>query len=440
MGKQISRRRFVAAASASAASLMIVPRHVLGGPGVQAPSDTLNIAGIGVGGRGRADVRGCGSENIAALCDADLGFAARTFREFPSARVYADYRQMLDREADLDAVIIATPDHTHAVIAMEAMRRGKHVYCEKPLTRTVAEARALATAAREHGVATQMGNQGHARGGDPADSRVARGGRHRDRARGPLYWTNRPIWPQAIERPTEAHHAPPGLDWDLFLGPAPHRPYHPFRWRGWWDYGTGALGDIACHAMDAAFWALQLGQPTRIEAETTPLFVETAPAVSRIVYEFPARGERPPIRFVWRDGSLAPPRPPQMADGEQLLGGSSGQLFVGDEGVIGADMYGREPRVFPTALHKELMASPPPKKYPRSPGVHQEWVDACKGRGTAGSSFHEHAGPLTEVVLLGNLAVRSGAAIEWDAKRMRVSNVPGANAFIDEEYREGWGL
>ena len=175
--------------------------------------------------------------------------------------------------------------------------------------------------------------------------------------------------------------------------------------------------------------ALELGQPTRIEAETTPLFAETAPAVSRIVYEFPARGDRPPIRFVWRDGSLAAPRSPRLANGEQLPGGSSGQLFVGDDGVIGADMYGREPRVFPTALHEDLMASPPPPKYPRSPGVYREWIDAGKGHGAAGSGFAEHAGPLTEVVLLGNLAVRSGAAIEWDAERMRVSNVIEANAF-----------
>ena len=443
MGKQISRRRFVAAASASAASVMIVPRHVLGGSGVQAPSDTLNVAGIGVGGRGRANVRGCRSENIVALCDADLGFAARTFREFPDARVYQDYRQMLDREADLDAVVIATPDHTHAVIAMEALKRGKHVYCEKPLTRTVAEARALATAAREEGVATQMGNQGHAGEGTRQIREWLEAGVI-GTVREVHYWTNRPIWPQAIERPTEAHHAPPGLDWDLFLGPAPYRPYHPayhpFRWRGWWDYGTGALGDIACHSMDAAFWALELGQPTRIEAETSPLFAETAPAVSRIVYEFPARGERVPIRVVWRDGSLSPPRPPELAAGERLPGGTSGQLFVGDDGVLGADMYGREPRVFPTALHKDVVANPPPKKYPRSPGVYREWIDACKGRGAAGSSFDTHAGPLTEVVLLGNLAVRSGTAIDWDAERMRVSNVPEANAFLDEEYREGWSL
>ena len=444
MGRhEISRRQFIAGATASAAALTIVPRHVLGGQGVQAPSDTLNIAGIGIGGRGRADLQGCRSQNIVALCDVDPRFAARSFAEYPRARAYSDYRQMLDRERDLDAVIIATPDHTHAVIAMEAMRRGKHVYCEKPLTRTVAEARALAKMAREQNVVTQMGNQGHAGEGtrqirEWIDAGVI------GTVREVQYWTNRPIWPQAIDRPTDAHHAPPGLDWDLFLGPARHRPYHPayhpFRWRGWWDYGTGALGDIACHSMDAAFWALELDLPTRIEAETTPLFAETAPAVCRITYDFPARGSRPPVRFVWRDGDLAMPRPPQLVGGERLPGGSSGQLFVGDQGEIGADMYGRAPRVFPATLHDDVIASPPPSTYPRSPGVYLEWIEACKGNGTPGSSFPDHSGPLTEVVLLGNLAVRTGQAIEWDAEQMRATNVPEANAFLNEEYREGWSL
>ena len=439
---RISRRQFIGGASASVASVMVVPRHILG-KGVQAPSDTLNIAGVGVGGRGRADLEGCRSQNIVALCDVDSGHAASTFRQYPNAAVYSDYRRMFDQESDLDAVIIATPDHTHAVIAIEAMKRGKHVYCEKPLTRTVAEARALATMAREAGVVTQMGNQGHAGEGtrqirEWIDAGVI------GTVREVHYWTNRPIWPQAIDRPTDAHHPPPGLDWDLFLGPAPYRPYHPayhpFRWRGWWDYGTGALGDIACHSMDAAFWALQLGQPNRIEAETTRLFSETAPAVSRIIYDFPARDTRPPVRFVWRDGSLAMPRPPELADGERLPGGSSGQLFVGDDGVIGADMYARGPRVFPTSLHQDVIASPPDQTYPRSPGVYQEWIDACKGSGKTGAGFPDHAGPLTEVVLLGNLAVRTGHAIEWDASRMRAVNVPEANRFLDEEYREGWSL
>ena len=441
--QKISRRRFIGSVSTSAASVMVVPRHVLGGKGVQAPSDTLNIAGIGVGGRGRADLDGCRSQNIVALCDVDTDHATPTFRQYPRAAVYSDYRRMLDHEPDLDAVIIATPDHTHAVIATEAMRRGKHVYCEKPLTRTVAEARALATMARDRGVVTQMGNQGHAGDGTRQIREWIEAGVI-GAVREVHYWTNRPIWPQAIDRPTEAHHTPPGVDWDLFLGPAPYRPYHPayhpFRWRGWWDYGTGALGDIACHSMDAAFWALQLDQPNRIEAETTGLFPETAPAVSRITYDFPARDSRPPVRFVWRDGGLAMPRPLQLVDGERLPGGSSGQLFVGDDGVIGADMYARGPRIFPTALHQDVVSSPPEQTYPRSPGVYLEWIEACKGRGQTGASFSEHAGPLTEVVLLGNLAVRTGRAIEWDAARMRAVNVPEANVFLDEEYRAGWSL
>lgn len=437
----ITRRRFIGTV-ASAAAVTIVPRHVLG-RGEQAPSDTLNIAGIGIGGRGRADVRGCAGENIVALCDVDAGHAAPVFKEYPAASRYTDYRRMLDREPDLEAVIIATPDHTHAVIAMEAMRRGKHVYCEKPLTRTVAEARALADMARVQGVVTQMGNQGHAGEGtrqirEWIDAGVV------GSVREVQYWTNRPIWPQALDRPTDAHHVPPGLDWDLFLGPARARPYHsayhPFKWRGWWDFGTGALGDIACHSMDAAFWALELGHPTRITAETTALFAETAPAVSRIIYDFPSRGTRPPVRFVWRDGDLAMPRPPHVAVGERLPGGSSGQMFVGSDGMIGADMYGRTPRLFPARLHDDVMASPSPPTYPRSPGVFLEWIDAIKGRGATGSSFPDHAGPLTEVVLLGNLAVRTGQAIEWDGARMRVSNVPEANALLDEEYRNGWSL
>ena len=391
MGRtSMSRRQFIGGLSTSAVGVMIVPRHVLGGRGVQAPSDTLNIAGIGIGGRGRADLQGCRSQNIVALCDFDTEFAARTFRRYPKATRYSDYRRMLDRERDIDAVIIATPDHTHAVIAMAAMKRDTHVYCEKPLTRTVAEARVLATTAHERNVVTQMGNQGHAGDGTRQIREWIEAGVV-GTVREVQYWTNRPVWPQAIARPSDAHHVPPGLDWDLFLGPARHRPfhpaYHPFRWRGWLDFGTGALGDIACHSMDAAFWALELSQPTRIEAETTPLFSETAPAVSRITYEFPARGNRPPVRFLWRDGSLSIPRPPQLADRDQLPGGNSGQLFVGSDGVIAADMYATEPRLFPTALHEEVMASPPPRRYPRRPASTASGSTPVKGMARPGPVF-----------------------------------------------------
>ena len=379
-----------------------------------------------------------------ALCDVDPGFAARTFGEYPSARAYSDYRQMLDRERDLDAVIIATPDHTHAVIAMEAMRRGKHVYCEKPLTRTVAEARALAKTAREQNVVTQMGNQGHAGEGTRHIREWIEAGVI-GTVREVQYWTNRPIWPQAIDRPTDAHHAPPGLDWDLFLGPARYRPYHPayhpFKWRGWWDYGTGALGDIACHSMDAAFWALELDQPTRIEAQTTPLFAETAPAVCRITYEFPARGSRPPVRFVWRDGDLAMPRPPQLADGERAARGTQrsalrrrrrgdrrGHVWTGTAGIS---------HEAPSRRHRQPATAQVPTVAGRlsrvDRGLQRQWHRRVQLSRSLGAAHRE-------VVLLGNLAVRTGQAIEWDAKQMRATNVPEANAFLDEEYRAGWSL
>ncbi len=441
--KTISRRKFIGGVAASAAAVTIVPRHVLGGHGFQAPSDTLNIAGIGIGGKGRSDVAGCDSENIVALCDVDSRRGAETFRRYPKAKRYTDFRRMLENEPAIDAVTVSTADHTHAVIAMTAMKMGKHVFCQKPLTRTISEARALGKAAREHHVVTQMGNQGHAEESTRQIREWIEAG-----LIGPVrevhYWTNRPIWPQAIDRPTEAHNVPPTLEWDLFLGPAPYRPYHPayhpFNWRGWWDFGTGALGDIACHSMDAAFWALELGHPTRLEAETTRVFDETAPAASRITYDFPARGARGAIKVVWRDGGLMLPRPPQLSEGEELPGGNSGQLFVGERGLLGADIYGRNPRLFPATLHEEVTANPPPEKYPRSPGVYLEWIEACKDEGTTGSNFPDHAGPLTEIVLLGNLAVRTREVIEWDAEQMRVTSVSAANEFLHAEYREGWSL
>ena len=438
----LSRRHFVGGLAASAAVITIVPRHVLGGVGFQAPSDTLNIASIGAGGRARSNINGCAHENIVALCDVDFGRAESMFRAYPHAKRYRDYRAMLDKETGIDAVIVATPDHVHAVAAMAAMQRGKHVYCEKPLTRTIAEARALAAEAERSGVATQMGNQGHAGEGTRQIREWIEAG-----LIGTVseihYWTNRPIWPQAINRPTETHHVPQDLDWDLFLGPAPFRPYHPayhpFNWRGWWDYGTGALGDIACHSMDAGFWTFDLTDPQRISAESTPLFKETAPASSRIEYEFPARGGRPEIKVIWRDGSLNPPRPPQLEPHESLPA-SSGQLFVGDKGLLAAGIYGENPRLYPAALHDEVQANPPAEKYPRTEGVYREWTEACKGNGTPGSSFPGHSARLTEMVLLGNLAVRTREIIEWDAKKGRVSNVEEANRFIEEPYRKGWSL
>ena len=441
--QQITRRTFLGDATATGLAFTIVPRHVLGGRGYRAPSDTLNVACIGAGGRGAASVRGVSGENVYALCDVDDDSARQMMTRFPDAKRYRDFRVMLETEgANIDAVTVATPDHTHATASMMAMQMGKGVYCEKPLARTIWEVRQLSAAAQRYGVATQMGNQGHANEGTRQIREWVEAG-----AIGTVHtvelWTNRPIWPQAINRPLEQYHVPSTLDWDLWLGPAPERPYHPayapFRWRGWWDFGTGALGDIACHSMDASFWALQLGYPTRIEAETTQLFRETAPAVSRIVYDFPARGNLPPVKVVWRDGNLSPPRPAEIGDGQRWPIDSSGQMWIGDEGKLFAGIYGEDPRLLDPDRHADVMANPPAEKYARSEGPHAEWIAACKGGQRAGSSFAEHSGPLTQMVLLGNLAVRTGRVLELDPATGRVTNVTVPEELIRPEYRDGWG-
>ncbi len=425
------------------AAFMVVPRHVLG-RGFVPPSDKLNIACIGVGGRGAWNVRGVASETLVAFCDVDDERAAETYRTFPDVPRYRDFRVMLEREEKrIDAVVISTPDHTHAAAALMAIQMGKHVYCEKPLTRTIYEARRLAEAAREQGVVTQMGNQGHAGEGTRLIREWIEAGAI-GTVREIHCWTNRPIWPQALKRPLEAYHVPPTLDWDLWLGPAPERPYHPaylpFKWRGWWDFGTGALGDMGCHIMDAAFWTFDLRDPVRVMAETTPVFPETAPLVSRVTYEFAARDNRPALRLIWRDGSLAPPRPPLWEKNRPWPPMANGQMFVGDEGVLIAGPYGDDPRLVPEHRHQEWLASAPEPRYPRSRGVYQEWIQACKEGGQTGSNFPDYAGPLTEMVLLGNLAVRLGGPIEWDAAAMRVTNIEVPEEYIRPTYREGWQL
>ncbi len=439
---QISRRDFVGDVAATGMAFTIVPRHVLGGPGYRAPSDSLNIACIGVGGRGQAVLRGVSGENIYALCDVDSRALAAAFNRHTSAKRYKDFRVMLEREADnIDAVTVATPDHTHTVAAMMAMKMGKHVYCEKPLARTIYEVQRLTEAARRYGVATQMGNQGHAGEGTRQIREWVEAGAI-GTVREIQYWTNRPIWPQAIERPLESYHVPTYLDWDLWLGPAAARPYNPayapFRWRGWWDFGTGALGDIACHSMDAAFWALDLGHPSRVEPEFTTLFEESAPATSRISYDFPARGGRRAIKVVWRDGNLSPARPEEIGDERRWPIESSGQMWVGDDGKLFAGIYGENPRLLDAERDKDVKANPPAEKYPRTEGVYAEWIDACKGGQPAGSNFAGHSGPLTEMVLLGNLAVRMGRVLELADGRITNTVVP--EEYIKPSYREGWSL
>lgn len=441
----ITRRTFVTGAAKAGLAFTIVPRHMLGGRGFRAPSDTLNIACIGVGGMGRNDVRGVSDENIYALCDVDWRAAEDSFQAFPKAKRYHDYREMLDKEAsNIDAVTISTPDHSHTAAGMLALGLRKPTYIQKPLARTLGEVRALARAARERGVATQMGNQGHARDGTRLIREWVEAGLI-GTVREVHFWTNRPIWPQAMDRPLEQYHVPPYLDWNLWLGPAPERPYHPayapFRWRGWWDFGTGAMGDMACHIMDAAYWVLDLGYPSRVMPDTTQLYSETAPAASRIEYTFPPRGNRPEVKVVWRDGSLYPPRPPEVAaDQDWPPDRSGGQLWIGDDGKLTAETYGDNPKLLDPAKMAEVEANPVPEKYPRSEGVYKEFIAAAKGEAAAGSPFDGHAGGLTEMICLGNLAVRAGRTIEIDTRTGRVTNVDVPKDWIEPVYRKGWNL
>src|SRR6266571_2983825 len=350
---QFTRRQFLRGATLSTAGFMIVPSGVLGLRGATPPSGRLNIAGIGFGGQGAHDLAQMETENIIALCDVDKHHAGHIFTKYSKAKQFIDYRKMLDEMKEIDAVVIATPDHHHAFASMEAIKRGKHVYCEKPLTHSVWEARHVAQAARDAKVATQMGNQGQA---SEATRRLCElvwagviGKVHEAHI-----WTDRPsqglfdeYWPQGVPRPKDTPPVPDSLDWDLWLGPAPARPYHPaylpFKWRGWWDFGTGALGDIGCHSFDPVFRALKLGHPLSVEAASTRVNEETYPLGSIITYRFPARGDLPPVQLTWYDGGLRPPRPEQLRDSDVL--GDNGHLLIGDKGLLGAQA--RKWRLYP---------------------------------------------------------------------------------------------
>jgi predicted dehydrogenase len=452
-----NRRDFLKTSTLMASALSIVPRHVLGGPGQKPPSEKLNIAGIGVGGMGKNNVQACAEENIVALCDVDSNYASKVFAAYPRATVYQDFRQLLDRQKDLDAVIIATPDHTHAPIALAAMRAGKHVYVQKPLTHSVDEARKLTEVARECKVITQMGNQGHSGDGTRLVCEWI-GAKAIGAVREVHVWTNRPVWPQGIEveRPKETPQVPPGLNWDLWIGPAPLRPYHPAylpaTWRAWCDFGTGALGDMGCHLLDAPFWALKLKYPTSIEGsisaywngewKKTEPHGENYPRSSIVRYKFPARGELPAVDLTWWDGGLLPPRPQGLEADEPLGDSDGGSIFIGDRGVLICGCYGRKPRVFPEERMRELPKTP--QTLERVPGEmdghEKNWVRACKDGKPASTPFH-YAGPLSEMVLIGNLAVRfPNRELLWDGEKMRVTNDAAADAFVRRPYREGWSL
>ena len=447
MPRQANRRKFLKVAGASTAAFTILQA---GSARSYAANEKLNIAAVGAGGKAGGNIRGVSSENIVAICDVDWNRAAGSLRDYPKAKRYDDYRLMLsEMDPKIDAVLVGTPDHHHFHASLAAIKLGKHVYCEKPLTHSIWEARELTNAAREAGVATQMGNQAQASRSTRIIQEFVL-----DNAIGKIreahLWTDRPsqglfgeYWPQGVLRPAETPPIPDEMAWDLWLGPAPVRPYHPayapFKWRGWWDFGTGALGDIGCHYFDPVFRALKLGAPTSVEAASTRVNQETYPLGSRVTYQFPARGEMPAVELVWHDGGLRPPRPDALQAGNLM--GSNGVMLVGEDGVLLTD-WDNGWHLFPGKRAEEY--GKPPQVLTRSPGHKEEWLQACKGGPEPGSSF-DWSGPLTEAVLLGNVALRSQLREEltqkkllWDAETLRFTNHEPANQFLRREYRSGW--
>jgi predicted dehydrogenase len=400
----------------------------------------LNIAGIGVGGQGGADIGNFAGENIVALCDVDFGRAKGSFNRFPQAKQYQDFRRMLmEMDDQIDAVTVSTPDHMHFPAAMMAMKMGKHVFVQKPIAHTVEEARALTLAAREHQVASHMGIQGHSFEGIRRMREW-----YKVRAIGEVkevhIWTDRPIWPQGNRPLQPAQPVPKDFDWNLWQGVAPekeyNRAYTAFVWRGWWEYGCGALGDIGCHALDCAFDVLSLGSPTSVEAECGPQSQWSAPEWSTVTYQFPATAERGPVKLVWYDGGKHPDRPPTLEE-DRKIPDKNGQLWYGSEGTIMVnDVYCKSARMIPQAAWVDFAKNRIPEKTETaSIGHYQEWVEACKGGAPAGANF-DYSGPLTETVLLGNLAVRLNKRIEWDAANMRCTNAPEANDLVRKTYRK----
>lgn len=472
-----TRRNFIKKAVVAATCFTIVPRFVLGGPGFIAPSDKLLIAGVGVGGKGQSDIANFnkgGKADIAFLCDVDDTRAAATVKAFPKAKYYRDWREMFDKEAkNFDAVSVSTPDHNHAIITMHAMQLGKHVYVQKPLTHDIYEARMLTAAAKKYKVVTQMGNQGASNDGTRQlkewyDAGLI-GDVHTVHA-----WTNRPIWPQGIPRPTSKAVVPKDLDWDLWLGTAPDKHYVeklvPFNWRGWWDYGTGALGDMGCHLVEAPFRVLDLTYVKDVQASVGTVFVdamkqgyfpESCPPSSHAILTFPKTAKtNGDITLHWMDGGIQPERPVELEANELFGDGKNGTLFIGTKGKMMASTYGANARLLPLSRNKEIELK---KTLPRVPGQadghYGQWVEGCiAGYGkTVLSSPFETAGPLTEALLMANLAIRGydiqqtnaegkvnypGRYLKylWDNERMKVTNLEAANQFVRREYRKGWNL
>ena len=486
----ISRRAFVRGAASTTAALTIVPRHVLGGTGFVAPSEKITVACIGVGAQGTRvmiDFLKQPDVQVVAVCDVNkeshdyvewwsnelrdkqralLGgnhagwgqdwrgaaggrdparrlveayYATQSGSDtYKGCTAYIDFRELLENEKDVNAVLVGTPDHTHAAISIAAMKKRKHVLCQKPMSHSIYEARRMAEVARETRVATQVTINNQASEETRLLCEWIWAG-----VIGPVRevqnWSSRPFWPQGLERPAGGEPVPAGLNWDLWLGPAAARPYSkaylPFVWRGWYDFGAGALGDMGCYSFDTIFRVLKLTAPESVEASSTKTFKETFPIASIIHFHFPARGDMPPVRLTWYDGSLRPPRPRELEDGREMGQENEGLLFIGERGTIMCGFQGQNPRLLPDARMKEF--KPPPKSLPRSAGNNREWLEACKGGPPGGANF-EFEGPITEAVLLGNLALRAGKKLSWDAPGMKVTNVTEAQRYVRDEYRQGW--
>jgi predicted dehydrogenase len=457
----MNRRKFLAH-GAGAIALTVIPRHVLGGPGVVPPSEAVNLALVGAGGQGRSNIEALLREKdvrVVAVADPAQSYSLEDFyykgmggrsavRAFIEQRQQAthpgvrcaeheDFRVMLEKEKGIDAVLCATPDHLHALVSVLSMRAGKHVYCEKPLTHNIWEARLVADVARRTGVATQMGNIGHSSEGMRQTCEWLWAG-----AIGPVRevhaWVGATRWNKTLTgRPTETVPVPSGLNWDLWLGPREPRPYHPtyapVRWRDFWAFGGGAIGDFVCHDLDAACWALDLRDPLWVEAHPgSDMNEEISPHSELVSWHFGQRGNRPPVRVTWYDGGLRPPLPEGWSDDESLPG--RGSLFIGEKGIL-LSSFSARPMLIPDALHDAYQ--PPPKTLPRSKGHHRDWLDACKG-GPPASSHFEYGARLTELLLLGVLSLRTGKRITWDPVNLKAKGLPAADAIIKEGYRKGW--
>ncbi len=469
----LSRRKFIGQVGLGAAAFSLVPRHVLGGTGFRAPSDTLFIAGIGAGGKGRSDIANfasSGKATISFLCDVDDRQAKRSVESFPKAKYYKDYRKLLDENhKSIDAVSVSTPDHMHAVQALAAMQLGKHVYVQKPLTHDIFEARQLTEAAVKYKVVTQMGNQGASGDGVRQMREWYDAGTIGD-AHTVYCWTNRPIWPQGVPWPAKSE-VPKELDWNLWLGTAPQKDYVdklvPFNWRGWWDYGTGALGDMACHIIEPPFRVLGLGYPTDVECSVGSVYVDnfkrgyfpdSCPPSSHVIMTFPGKNGKPPVKFHWMDGGIQPERPEELGPNEQMGDGGNGVIMIGTKGKMMCSTYGIDPKLLPTSRMNEVKVPQTLKRVPggSETGHYHQWVEACLagyGKMEVSSGF-DIAGPLTESILMGNLAIRSyelrtpgekegdfnypGRFIKllWDGPNMKITNFDAANQFVKREYRK----